>query len=218
LVSESGAALISYILQGAALSFPAAIMPGPFQAYLLSQALKAGWKRTLPVAFVPLITDGPIIVLVLFLLSQTPQWFLDSLRIVGGLFILFLAKGILLTSGSEKTGVEPDQWTTRRTLRNAIVMNFLNPNPYIFWSVVAGPIMLSGCRESLGLGIGFTAGFYGMFVCTLMALIVVFAAAGRLNAKLNRGLTMLAGAALLGFGLYQIGIGTVAVMGLLHAG
>ena len=60
--------MILYLLQGVTLSIFAALMPGPFQTYLLSQALKNGWKRTLPAAMAPLVTDGPIIVLVLFVL------------------------------------------------------------------------------------------------------------------------------------------------------
>ena len=48
--------MLFYFLQGATLAISAAIMPGPYQAYLLSQALRHGWKRTLPAAFAPLAT------------------------------------------------------------------------------------------------------------------------------------------------------------------
>jgi hypothetical protein len=34
-----------------------------FQAFLLAQALKNGWRPTPPIALVPLIRDGPIIVI-----------------------------------------------------------------------------------------------------------------------------------------------------------
>ncbi|MBW1798154.1 MAG: LysE family transporter, partial [Deltaproteobacteria bacterium] len=197
--------------QGAALSLPAAIMPGPFQAFLISQALKNGWKRTLPVALAPLVTDGPIIALVLFILTQTPQWFLDILRIAGGLFILYLARGVFVVLKTPCPTPEPSGHGARQTLLNAIVLNFLNPNPYIFWSVVAGPIMLSGWRESARLGIAFIVGFYGTFVCILVVLIIVFATAGRLNPKVNRILTAITGVALAVFGVYQITVGIIAV-------
>ena len=62
---------------------PGAVQPGPFQMYLISQTLLKGWKRTLPVVFAPLISDGPIIALCLFVLSQVPSWlqrFLYSLE------------------------------------------------------------------------------------------------------------------------------------------
>ncbi|MCD4717703.1 MAG: LysE family translocator [Desulfobacterales bacterium] len=203
--------MILYLLQGVALSLPAAIMPGPFQAFLISQALKNGWKRTLPVALAPLVTDGPIIALVLFILTQTPQWFLDILRIAGGLFILYLARGVFVTLKTPGPTLEPSGHGARQTLLNAIVLNFLNPNPYIFWSVVAGPIMLSGWRESAKLGIAFIVGFYGTFVCILVVLIIVFATAGRLNPKVNRILIAITAVALAVFGVYQIAVGIIAV-------
>ncbi len=203
--------MILYFLQGATLSLPAAIMPGPFQAFLISQALKNGWKRTLPAALAPLVTDGPIIALVLFILTQTPQWFLDILRIAGGLFIIYLARGIFVSLKTPDPTPEPSGPAARQTLFNAIVMNFLNPNPYIFWSVVAGPIMLSGWRESATLGIAFIAGFYGIFVCILAVLIIVFATAGRLNPKVNKILISTTAVALVVFGVFQIIGGIVAV-------
>ena len=92
-------------------------------------------------------------------------------------------------------------------------MNALNPNPFIFWGVVAGPILLSGWRESPGLGISFMLGFYGTFVCSLAALILAFATAGRVNPKINRLLSLLTGSCLLAFGAYQMVKGLMAVIG-----
>jgi threonine/homoserine/homoserine lactone efflux protein len=186
-------------------------MPGPFQTFLLSQALKNGWKRTLPSALAPVVTDGPIIALVLFVLTQTPQYFLDVLRILGGIFILYLAgKGFVSLKTSEPM-LEPAEGVARQSFFNAVLINALNPNPYIFWGVVAGPIVLSGWRQSIGFGICFVVGFYGILVCSLSALIIVFATAGRINPKINRYLSIIAATALLAFGLYQCIIGTMAM-------
>jgi threonine/homoserine/homoserine lactone efflux protein len=52
-----------YILQGIGYGFAAAAQPGPFQTYLISQTLIKGWKPTLPAAFAPFLSDGPIIAL-----------------------------------------------------------------------------------------------------------------------------------------------------------
>jgi threonine/homoserine/homoserine lactone efflux protein len=205
--------LLFYFLQGAALALPATIMPGPFQAYLLSQALKNGWKSTLPAALAPLVTDGPIIALVLLVLTQTPQYFLDIIRIVGGIFILYLARGLFLNLRNSEPVTTPPDNAARQSFVNAVVMNALNPNPFIFWGVVAGPILLSGWRESPGLGISFMLGFYGTFVCSLAALILVFATAGRVNLKINRLLSFFAGSGLLAFGIYQMVTGLMAVIG-----
>jgi threonine/homoserine/homoserine lactone efflux protein len=205
--------MILYLLQGATLALPAAIIPGPLQAYLLSQALKTGWKRTLPAALAPLISDGPIIALVLLALTRTPQWFLDILRIGGGLFILYLARGLILSlKRSAGPSPGPPENAVRKTLLNAVVMNLLNPTPYIFWSVVLGPVLLTGWRQAPGLGVAFLIGFYGALLCCLGALIIAFGTAGRLHPRVNRILSTIAAAALVVYGLYQIAAGLRAFM------
>ncbi|NJN95941.1 MAG: hypothetical protein HC875_18455 [Anaerolineales bacterium] len=45
--------MILYFLQGLTLGLSATAAPGPFQAFLLGQALKHGWKQTLPATLAP---------------------------------------------------------------------------------------------------------------------------------------------------------------------
>lgn len=201
-----------YFLQGVTLAISATLMPGPFQAFLLSQALRHGWKRTLPAALAPLATDGPIIALVLFILTRTPQGFLDTLRVAGGLFILYLAGGILLTLRRSGPALAPREGAGRQTFLKAMIMNFLNPNPYIFWGVVAGPIALTGWRTSPALGTAFVTGFYGTFTCGLAALIIIFASVGKLGQGVAKTLGGIAGLALVVFGIYQITTGLTALI------
>jgi len=204
--------LILYFLQGATLALSATIMPGPFQAFLFSQSLKNGWKGTLPAAFAPLVTDGPVIGLVLLVLTQTPAWFLDTLRIAGGLFILYLAREGFLALKKPAPALEPSNDEGRRTFLNAVAINALNPNPYIFWSVVGVPIILTGWRETPGFGIGFIAGFFGTFICSLSILIIIFSTAGRIDNRVTRILMGLTAAALFIFGMYQVSVGTRDLM------
>src|SRR5215211_2821282 len=82
-----------YILQGLGYGLAAAAQPGPFQTYLISQTLIKGWKRSLPAALAPLLSDGPIILLCLLVLSQVAPWLQRFLYIAGGLFLLYLAYG-----------------------------------------------------------------------------------------------------------------------------
>ena len=64
--------MLAYVVQGIVYGLTASVQPGPFQTYVMSQALSRGWRRTLPAAFAPLLSDGPIIVGVLLLLRQVP--------------------------------------------------------------------------------------------------------------------------------------------------
>ena len=83
--------MIWYLLQGLGYGGAAAAQPGPFQAYLLSQTLKNGLGSTLVAALAPLMSDGPIVLLVLLVLTQMPDWFVAALRFAGGFFLLYLA-------------------------------------------------------------------------------------------------------------------------------
>jgi len=181
-------------------------MPGPFQAFLLAQTLQHGWKRTLPATLAPLFSDGPIIALVLFILTQTPEWLLRSIRIAGGIFILYLAFGAYQTARQPCIG-EHSQSPRPRSLTKAAVMNLLNPNPYLFWGAVAGPILLEGWRRSAGLGISFITSFYGAMVGGSAALVILFATASQIGSQTRRLLIWASALALLVFGLYQLWTG-----------
>jgi len=203
--------LLLYFLQGLALALPSTVVPSPLKVFLISQALENGWRRTLPAALAPLVTDGPIIILSLLVLTQTPDWFLNMLRILGGFFILYLARRIFLLLRTGGGTLQPSPDAARQSFFKAIGINVLNPNPYILWGVVAGPIVLDAWRQqSLAVGLSFIAGFYITFVIGLSILIFIFATAGRLNPGLNRALIGFSGVALLLFGIYQIYVGSLA--------
>src|SRR5574340_674780 len=85
--------MLSYLIFGFTYAFAAAVQPGPFLTYLISQTLSKGWRHTLPACFAPLLSDGPIIVLVLLMLSQIPMWLVRFLHFGGALFLFYLAVG-----------------------------------------------------------------------------------------------------------------------------
>jgi threonine/homoserine/homoserine lactone efflux protein len=199
--------MLFYLLQGLTLGFSAGVSPGPLQAYFLAQTLKNGWKRTLPAAFAPLISDGPIILLVLLVLTQTPDWFRRGLQIAGGGFILYLAWGAFQTfrRPPEWLAVAPEQGN--HSLREATVMNLLNPNPYIFWSTILGPILIAGWQEAPSVGMSFILGFYVAMISIFMGFIALFGTARQLGPQMTKGLSGVSALALAGFGVYQIGTG-----------
>lgn len=203
--------MLPYLLQGLALGGAAAIQPGPFQAYLLGQTLRNGWLRTLPAALAPLLSDGPIIALVVFILTQTPAWFLIGLRLVGGLFLLYLAWGAY--RGMRETAVASISPTTatQQSMVKAALMNALSPNPYIFWATIAGPIFIEGWRSTAAAGIGFLLGFYGALIGGFAGFVTLFALTRRLDQRVNRVLSGVSTVALLLFGLYQLWLGGTAV-------
>jgi threonine/homoserine/homoserine lactone efflux protein len=199
----------AYLLQGVGFGLAAAAQPGPFQTYLVSQTLLKGWQRTLPAAFAPLISDGPIILLCLFVLSQVPDWMQRILYFAGGLFILYLAFGAYKAWRDFAPSLPAPEAGTQQSVLKAALMNVLNPNPYIYWTLVTGPILLRGWRETPLHGIGFLAGFYVTIVLSLMGIILVFGTAQRFGPKVNRALLGVSAAALLCFGVYQVWLGAM---------
>jgi threonine/homoserine/homoserine lactone efflux protein len=194
-------------------AFASAVQPGPFLAYLISQSLTHGWRRTLPAAFAPLLSDGPIIIVVLFILTRLPPTMLIYLRLAGGVFLLYLAYGAFRNWRTFRADVSPPASAKGQSVVQAALVNLLNPGPWLGWSLVMGPLLLKAWGESPAHGIAMLIGFYSVMVLSLMGIIIVFGVARRLGPRLTRGLVGLSALALLGFGVYQIWLATGALGG-----
>ena len=196
-----------YIVQGIGYGLAAAAQPGPFQTYLISQTLVKGWKRTLPAALAPLLSDGPIIALSLLVISQVPLWLQHFLYIAGGLFLLYLAYGAYKSWRTFDPAIPEIETGAQQSILKAALINTLNPNPYIFWSLVTGPTLLTGWREAPLYGVGFVAAFYVTMILSLSTIILVFGFARQLGPKVNRALLGISAIALFCFGLVQLWLG-----------
>jgi len=196
-----------YVAQGIGIGFTAAVVPGPFQTFIISQTLTRGWKKVISATLAPLITDGPIIASCLFVLNQVPLWLQRFLYIAGGLFILYLAIGAYKAWKDFDSKPSNMDSGIGQSLFRAVLMNFLSPGPYIYWSLVTGPILLKGWRETPIHGIGFLAGFYVTMISSLVGIILLFGPVRELGLKVNRRLIGISAVVLLCFGLYQLWLG-----------
>jgi threonine/homoserine/homoserine lactone efflux protein len=195
---------VAFFLRGLALGFGAAATPGPFQAYLLAQSLRNGAGRTLSVALVPLASDPPVIAVVLAVLAQVPAGLLRALQIFGGAVVLWLGVGAVRAARSARPSEER---APPRGFLRAAVLNFTNPNAWIFWSLVGGPILAEAWRAAPGRGLAFLAGFYLLLVGGNLLLVLVAGQAARLGAGFTRGLGFASGIVLAGIGILQVGRG-----------
>lgn len=204
----------TYLLQGAALGLTAAGSPGAFQAYLVNQSLSGGWRRGALVALGPLLSDPPIVITILILLDRLPAGFLRWIGLLGGAFALYLAWGLWrelrrpTAAGGNLEGVAgPDpkpQRGAKGVVGRAALMNLLSPGPYLFWSLVLGPLLLTAWQRSPASGLAFLAGFYGAFIGGMLVLAALFAQAQRLGPRLVDLLSRLSLIILVAFGLYLI--------------
>jgi threonine/homoserine/homoserine lactone efflux protein len=196
--------MLQYLIIGITYAFTAVVQPGPFQVFLLSQTLSKGWRRALPAAFGPLISDLPVILLTLLLLSTIPQHFIGILQIAGGLFLLYLAFNAYKTWRDFDSPKPPPLHSNQRTLLSAVIVNLLNPNPYLGWSLVLGPLLLKGWHQNPSYGIVLLVSFYATLTIGMIITILFFAAAGKFGSRLNRLLVGISAVALSCFGFYEL--------------
>jgi threonine/homoserine/homoserine lactone efflux protein len=196
-----------YLFLGMTYAFAAAVQPGPFQTYHISQTLSNGWRRTMPTAFAPLLSDGPIIILVLLVLSRMPGWLVKVLQCVGGIFLLYLAISAFITWRNFDLKKAVQDQSNRRTVLKATLVNLLNPAPYISWGLVMGPLLLKSWREAPANGIGLLVGFYSTMIIATLGIMLLFATARNLGPRVSRTLVGISSFALMGFGLYELWLG-----------
>lgn len=203
--------MISYVVLGITLGFAAAVQPGPYQTFLISRTLQNGWRTTLPAVFAPLLSDVPAVTLALLLLTSLPVWMENVLYFVGGFFVLFLAYGAFKSFRNYSFSQSALLASKRQSFLKAVTLNLLNPNPYLYWSLVSGPLLLRGWRESAANGIAMASSFYATMLLTCAGIILLFAGIGRLFPKVNRILLGVSVVALAAFGCYQLWLGLSSI-------
>jgi len=201
--------MLAYLIFGITYAFAAAVQPGPFQTYIISQALSKGWKPALPAAFAPLLSDAPIIILVLIFLSNVSESFIHVLQIGGGLFLLFLAYNTYKTWQIYDETEAVKAQSGKKTLFKAAFVNLLGPGPYLGWSLVMGPFLLEGWRKAPINGIVLVAAFYTTMIISLAGIIFIFASARKLGPRVTRITVIISIIGLVGFAFYELWLGSV---------
>jgi threonine/homoserine/homoserine lactone efflux protein len=195
--------MLENILLGGGFAFAAVVQPGPLQAYLLSQVAARGWRRTLPAALAPLLSDGPIALLVLLVLGQLSIGAQQILRAAGGALLLYLAWSAY-RQWRHPTQAVADGAATPRTVVQAVLVNLLNPNPYLGWALVLGPNAVTAWHRAPADAVALIAAFYAVLIAGLAVFIVVTGSARFLGPAGQRVLLLLSAAALAALGLYQL--------------
>lgn len=200
--------MLHYLVLGGTFAFAAAVQPGPLQAFLVSSTLRHGWGRTWPAAFAPLLSDVPVAAVALGVLHFAPIWILGALQCVGGLYLLFLAAQAFRAWRSR---VPPPESKHSHALIPAVVVNLLNPNPYLGWSLIMGPLMLAAWREGATRAAALLLGFYGTMVATMLGIILLFSAAAGFGPRVSRALVGFSALALALFAGYALWLGARAL-------
>jgi threonine/homoserine/homoserine lactone efflux protein len=153
---------LPFLISGVLFGLAAGILPGPLLTLVISETVRHSRKEGIKIASAPILTDLPIILLTVFVMSKLSdfQLALGILSISGALFISYLAyesitiKGVELNLESIKA----------HSLRKGIITNFLSPHPYLFWITVGAPNVLKAYKINSLSVIFFLLGFYAFLV------------------------------------------------------
>lgn len=198
--------MLASVMLGATYGLGAAIQPGPLQAYLVSETMISGWRRAAPAALAPLVSDIPIVALVLLALAQVPAPFIRMLQITGGAFLLYLAFGAARNARHYRELLARPP-ASHVTFLKAVLLNLLNPNPYLGWALVLGPLTLSTWRRTPGGAVALVAAFYAALVSGTAGIVFLLAAARALGPRVGRFLVGASAVGLAAFALYSIWLG-----------
>jgi threonine/homoserine/homoserine lactone efflux protein len=182
------------------------ISPGPLLALVITASLRSGLAGGLRVALAPLITDVPIVTLAVLLAGSLPPEALRWVGTVGGLVVIWLG---IETLRSTRNAVLPAKGQLgadpRRELWRGVMVNALNPHPYLFWLTVGGPALVTSWRISPMHGLAFLLPFYALLTGSKIAVAwLVSRRAGALSRDWYRRVLAGCGLLLLGMGVWLI--------------
>jgi len=198
--------IIGFLVLGAFLGLAAGISPGPLLAITISETLQHGKWEGIKVAISPLITDLPIVLSVLFILSH-----LTSSNFVIGI-IAFFGASYLIYSGMESLKIKQNSFELKLekkdALKRGIIVNFWNPHPYIFWLSIGGPIIFKSLNTHIWATVLFIIGFYSFLVGSkVIVALIVEKSKYFINSKYYFSIIRILGVAQIIFGFTFIKVG-----------
>ncbi len=149
--------MIYYLSYGITLGLASGFSPGPLLTLVISETVNFGRKEGLKVAFAPLITDLPIILLcflVLYYIRDNNVVF-GVLSITGGIFLAYISR-----DNFRAKKISQNNQVRITSLRKGIIANLLNPAPYIFWLTIGATTIVKGWTASFLFPIVFISSFY----------------------------------------------------------
>lgn len=150
------------------------LAPGPLMTLVLTQTLRHGAKEGMKTAMAPLITDAPIMAVLLLFLDRIAEvrQLVGAIAAAGALYLLYLAWESWTSAPPSATAAAA---APRSFLRGATV-NFLNPHPYLFWLTAGTPMLVKAWRIGWTAAAMFVAVF---FVCLVGSKILLAVAVAR---------------------------------------
>ncbi len=193
--------MLSALLVGAMFGLSAGFAPGPLLTLVITQTLKHNAKEGLKVAIAPVLTDVPIILISFFILIKLSaiEPAIGLISATGGFYVLYLAYETI------KPGPVKAETTLKQpgSIKKGVLVNVLNPHPYLFWASVGVPFILKTSHIDLIAPWLFVFSFY-LFLIGSKVLIVLIVGKFKtfLEGKIYRYLMRGLGIVLAGFSIF----------------
>lgn len=191
----------SFLITGILFGLSAGLTPGPMLTLVISESMRKGTRAGVTIASAPLLTDLPIIVVTQWVLIELSQInvILGVISIAGSLLLAWYA----WESFFMKDDPNEEAGSSRTSLKKGILTNFTNPNPYLFWITIGGPVLLSSYRSGYTNTAMFLAGMY-VFLIGSKASLAVITSKSRdfLHSRLYHGILKALGLILAGFSVH----------------
>ena len=95
----------------------------------------------------------------------------------------------------------------KTTLFKAALVNFVNPAPYLGWTLIMGPTFIEGWNKTPIFGIALVISFYTTMILSLAGIIVLFGTARKLGPRVTRIAALISVVGLVAFGFYELWLG-----------
>ncbi len=171
--------LTTTLLTAFVLGLFAGLAPGPYTTMVAGTALERGFKAGFLLALTPLLTDVPPMLFSTLLLERSGWTGLTILGIAGGAVILVVGIRFLrghpgearpFPSRGEPVPAPPGGRRQSAQIGHVALSTLLNPSPWIFWLLVASPLLLRSFGRSRVEGVVFLVVIFGTNISTTTGL------------------------------------------------
>ena len=171
----------TFLISGIVFGLSSGLIPGPLLTLVITETLKHGIREGIKISIVPLLSDLPIVLVTILILTRLSDIrpALGIISILGTIFLFYLAIESLSFRGSEI-----DAEAKPQSVKKGVITNLLNPNPYIFWLSIGAPTVV----KSMDIGLLSASLFIFFFYFSLVgSKIIVAFVTGRSRHFLKSG-------------------------------
>ena len=162
---------IPFLVSGISFGLAAGLAPGPLLTLVVSETLRHGKRQGILVAIAPVLTDIPIVILSLLIISKLSDSMtaLGLISLSGAAFIAYLSYEGLTSSGMniDPSSIKPN------SLKKGVLTNMLSPHPYLFWMTVGAPLISRAYEVGLHACMIFILAFYLLLTGSKVAIAVL---------------------------------------------